>query len=103
MANSEHLKSVFISYNQAYHMLVLRLLRQLGIKGYTSWREVEGQGSRGGDPHLGSHAWPTMNSALMAIVPDVKVEPLLAELRQLDEATPEQGLRAFVWSVEQSI
>lgn len=103
MSNTTQLKSVFISYNQAYHPLVLRILRQLGLKGYTSWREVEGQGSRGGEPHLGSHAWPTMNSALMAVVPADKVEPLLTELRTLDEETPEQGLRAFVWAVEQSI
>lgn len=103
MSHAANLKSVFISYNQAYHSLVLRILRQQGLKGYTSWRDVEGQGSRGGEPHLGSHAWPTMNSALMTIVPAEQVTPLLSALRALDEATPEQGLRAFVWSVEESI
>lgn len=103
MANSEELKSVFISYNQAYHELVLRILRQQGVKGYTSWSEVHGQGSRGGEPHLGSHAWPTVNSALLSIVPAGKVVSLLEQLRELDEATPEQGLRAFVWSIEQTI
>lgn len=102
-SSSEELKTVFISYNQAYHELVLRILRQQGVRGYTSWGEVYGQGSRGGEPHLGSHAWPTTNSALLSIVPASKVAPLLEQLRTLDEATPEQGLRAFVWCVEQSI
>lgn len=97
------LKSVFIAYNQAYHPLLLRLLRRLSIKGYTNWVETPGQGTDKGEPHLGSHAWPTMNSSMLVIVPEAKVGHLLKELRALDEATPEQGLRAFVWSVEQTI
>lgn len=100
---AQGLKSVFISYNQAYHELILRILHRLSLKGYTSWQEVQGQGTETGEPHLGSHAWPTMNSALITVVPEDKVTTLLEQLRLLDEATPEQGLRAFVWSVEASI
>lgn len=96
-------KSVFITYNQAYHPLILRILKRLSLHGYTSWDRVLGAGSRGGDPHLGSHAWPEMNAALITIVPSDKVSELLQELRKLDEATPEQGLRAFVWNIEASI
>lgn len=97
------LKSVFIAYNQAYHPLILRILRRLSLKGYTSWESVQGQGSDTGEPHLGSHAWPTMNAAILVIVPESKTRLLLDELRALNDATPEQGLRAFVWSVEQTI
>ncbi len=102
-APSEPLKSVFIAYNQAYHPLILRILSRLAIKGYTSWNHIQGRGTHTGEPHMGSHAWPTLNDAMIVIVPEAKVEPLLKALRQLDEATPEQGLRAFVWSVEQTI
>lgn len=101
--DSNKLKSVFIAYNQAYHSLILRILDKQNIKGYTSWNHVQGQGSRGGEPHLGSHAWPTMNDAMLVIVPEEKLELLLDALRKLDEKTPEQGLRAFVWSIEASI
>lgn len=100
---SEPLKSVFIAYNQAYHPLILRILSRLSLKGYTSWSHIHGRGSSTGEPHLGSHAWPTMNDAMLVVVPEAKVAPLLTALRRLDEATPEQGLRAFVWSVEQAI
>lgn len=103
LSGADALKSVFISYNQAYHDLVLRILSKLNLKGYTAWKEVQGRGTDTGEPHLGSHAWPTMNSALIAIVPEGRVAPLLAELKKLDEATPEQGLRAFVWAIESSI
>lgn len=100
---SEPLKTVFIAYNQAYHPLILRILSRLSLKGYTSWSHIHGRGSTTGEPHLGSHAWPTMNDAMLVVVPEPKVELLLDDLRALDLATPEQGLRAFVWSVEQTI
>lgn len=44
-----------------------------------------------------------MNAAMLVVAPAERVPGLLAELRQLDEATPDQGLRAFVWSVEAMI
>lgn len=100
---NEQLKSVFIAYNQAYHPLILKILSKLTLKGYTSWNHIQGRGSHTGEPHLGSHAWPTMNDAMLVIVPTSKLDGLLHELRKLDEATPEQGLRAFVWSIEQTI
>lgn len=100
---NEQLKSVFIAYNQAYHPLILKILSKLTLKGYTSWNHIQGRGSHTGEPHLGSHAWPTMNDAMLVVVPTSKLDGLLHELRKLDEATPEQGLRAFVWSIEQTI
>lgn len=96
-------KCIFIAYNQAYHPLVVRILNRNNLRGYTAWQGIEGEGSRGGEPHLGSHAWPTLNSAMMTIVPSDKVESIMSALKKLDEATPEQGLRAFVLPVEQSI
>ncbi|HPQ55838.1 MAG TPA: hypothetical protein PLS52_01770, partial [Bacteroidales bacterium] len=58
-------------------------------------------GSRGGEPHLGSHAWPTLNSALLTFVPDQLVDKLLEDLRKADESAPKQGLRAFVLEAEE--
>lgn len=97
------MKTVFIAYNQAYHEIILRLLSRLALRGYTSWEQVQGKGSKDGEPHIGSHAWPTMNGAMLVVAPAERVPQLLAELRRLDEATPDQGLRAFVWSVEAMI
>ena len=44
-----------------------------------------------------------MNSSMLVVIPATKVRGFLSALRELDEATPEQGLRAFVWSVEETI
>ena len=43
-----------------------------------------------------------MNNALLAFVPDDKVDAILTELRAKDEETPDLGIRAFVWNVEKS-
>lgn len=96
-------KSVFIAYNQAYHSLILRILEKQNIKGYTCWQSVQGRGSRDGEPHLGSHAWPTKNDAMLVVLKAEAVPALLEALSTLDNKTPQQGLRAFVWPVEQSI
>lgn len=78
---------------------VMQLMDELAVRGFTGWEELIGRGSATGDPHLGSHAWPAMNSALIAMVEDEKAAEFLARLRKLDEENPNQGLRAFAWNV----
>ncbi len=97
------MKAVFITYNQAFTDRISATLDRLEIRGFTKWVDTLGRGTFDGEPHYGSHAWPSMNSSIMAVVEDERVEPLLAELRALNESAPQQGLRAFVWAVEQSV
>ena len=97
------MKAVFIAYNQAYNMEIAdALLEQFGQRGFTMWRDIEGRGSIGGEPHLGNHAWPTMNNALLTIVPDDKVASIMAFVSAKDKETPGLGLRAYAWNIEQS-
>lgn len=98
------MKAVFISFNQAYFEKIVVILDKQNIRGYTSWNNsVRGRGSKTGVPHYGSHAWPTLNSAVLTIIDDEKVDKLLSVLKELDMATEAQGLRAFVWDVEKTI
>lgn len=97
------MKAVFISFNQSYYEQVLAILDRHRCRGFTFWEQVQGRGSRDGEPHYGSHAWPTLNSAMLVMTEDERVEKLLATLHALDEKTEAQGLRAFVWNVEQTI
>ena len=94
------MKSVFIAYNQALTEAVNSILDRHQIRGYTKWADVQGRGSNGGEPHFGNHTWPAMNSAIMAIVEEEQVNPLLNSLKKLDNKAEEQGLRAFVWNIE---
>ena len=97
------MKAVFISFNQAYYDDILSIMDHNNIRGFTYWESIQGRGSETGEPHYGSHAWPTMNSAIMAVVDDSKVDTFLALLHRLDKQTEALGLRAFVWNVEKSI
>lgn len=97
------MKTVFISYDQAHQENVIEALDDSNVRGYTFFEGVGGRGTKTGEPHLGSHAWPSMNSAILAVVEDTQVDPLLNRLHKLDVENPLLGLRAFVWSVEKSI
>ncbi len=92
--------AIFITYNQALHDEILEVMSHRGVKGYTGWDSVVGRGSENGEPHLGSHAWPTMNSAIYSVVDSEHVaERFLDELSALNRKNEQQGLRAFWWEI----
>jgi nitrogen regulatory protein PII len=97
------MKSVFIVYNQALTEKIEFILDKLSVRGFTRWNQVQGRGSDLGEPHMGTHTWPALNETILAIVPDEVVKELLERLRFLDDKTEMQGLRAFVWHIEDSI
>ena len=97
------MKSVFITFDQAFYERIIKLLDRLNCRGFTYLDRVQGRGSKTGEPHFGTHAWPSMNSSIITIVEDSKVDPLLEELHKMDKQTEQLGLRAFVWNTEKSI
>ena len=94
------MKGIIFAYDQAYNMDIADTLEKIGVRGFTMWQDIAGRGSETGEPHLGNHAWPTMNNAILAFVPAEKVDDILAAVKAMDEETPALGLRAFVWNVE---
>ncbi len=97
------MKALFISYNQATTERIAEMLDRLEIRGYTLFPLTHGRGSYTGEPHMANHTWPAMNSTIIAMVADEKVEPAMAALREIDKDTQLQGLRAFVWNIEQAM
>lgn len=97
------MKAIMIVFNQANTERVEFLLDQLGIRGFTFWENVQGQGSKDGDPRRGTHTWPEMNSAVMTVVDDDKVESVLEVVHKLDLRNKEVGVRAFVWNIERTV
>ncbi|MBP5229042.1 MAG: hypothetical protein J6Z32_02720 [Bacteroidales bacterium] len=94
------MKAVFISYNQAHDEAIKVVMEKLFIKGYTMWEQVTGTGSKDGEPHLGSHAWPTLNSALISFMDDDAAKKLKKDLEELDAQKERLGLRVFIWSID---
>ena len=97
------MKSIFISFNQAYYEMIIGIMDHNNLRGFTHWDVVQGRGSKTGEPHYGSHAWPTLNSALLVMVEDEKVDSFLEQLRAIDKETEALGLRAFTWNIEKTI
>ncbi|MBR5859878.1 MAG: hypothetical protein IKY71_00865 [Bacteroidaceae bacterium] len=95
------MKSVFIAFDQAHKDAVMNVLDHLNCRGFSFIEQLQGRGSRTGEPHYGSHAWASMNSGIITIVEDKTVEPLLKALKEVDESAEMLGLRAFVWNIEQ--
>lgn len=97
------MKSILIVFDQAYYERILAALDRQNCRGFTYLEQVQGRGSKTGEPHYGSHAWPSMCSAIITIVEDHRVDPLLDILHKMDKATERLGLRAFVWNIEKTI
>ena len=97
------MKAILVTFDQAHDERIIDILERNNCRGFTAWEQVQGRGSVSGEPHYGSHAWPSMASAVISIVEDHRVDPVLARLREIDLDRPKLGLRAFVWAIEQAI
>ena len=97
------MKSIFIAFDQAHYERIVEMLERSNCRGFTAWQDVTGRGTVDGEPHYGSHAWPSMASAIITVVEDQRVPIVLAKLKEFNDERPKLGLRAFGWNVEDSI
>ncbi|MBN2166975.1 MAG: hypothetical protein JW717_11910 [Marinilabiliaceae bacterium] len=97
------MKAIFIVYNQALTEKVEYMLDRLEIRGFTQWGDVSGRGSVSGDPHMGTHTWPEINSATLTMVDNDKVDVILDKISKMNSVNEEVGIRAFVWDILQSV
>ncbi len=97
------MKAILITFDQAHYERIIDILERNNCRGFTAWEQVQGRGSVSGEPHYGSHAWPSMASAIITMVEDHRVDAVLQRLREIDEDRPKLGLRAFVWPIEKSL
>ena len=97
------MKAIFIAYDQAHHDKIIDLLEKNSCRGFTSFGETHGRGTKTGEPHYGSHAWPSLGGAILTIVEDHRLDTVMDKLKELDESKPKLGLRAFVWEITRTI
>lgn len=97
------MKAVFIVYNQAYNKEIVELMESMGQRGYTVWENIGGRGSVEGEPHLGDHAWPTQNHAVLSVMEDSLAGKVMEALRKTDADNPKLGLRAYVLPVNETL
>ena len=97
------MKSIFIAFDQAHYERIVEMLERSNCRGFTAWNQVTGRGTVDGEPHYGSHAWPSMASAILTVVEDDRAQTVIEKLRQFNDERPKLGLRAFVWDVENGV
>lgn len=97
------MKAVMIVYNHGITEEVAEALETLQIRGYTKFLNVHGQGSEKGEPRLGTHIWPSQNAVILTVIDDKKVDALLNEIRKINTEAEEQGIHAFVWTIEKMV
>jgi len=97
------MQAIMITFDQAHYEAIISLLEKMSCRGFTAMEQVKGRGSVSGEPHYGSHAWPSMASAIFTVVADERLEAVMDALRRLDQSAPRLGLRAFAWPVTASV
>jgi nitrogen regulatory protein PII len=96
------MKSVFIIYAPALESKVFDAVDRMSIKQYTKMTYLHGVGGHS-EPHLDSQVWPGSNMALMIVTEEKVKDQLLKEMKAIKESSIEEGLKVFVFPVEEVI
>lgn len=94
------MKAIMIVYNQSISDEVFEILEKVKVRGFTRWMDVHGRGSETGEPHYGTHIWPSLNSVILTVVDDKKVADIFDEVKRVNRMAEQEGIRAFVWNIE---
>ncbi|NUM37124.1 MAG: hypothetical protein HUU50_21485 [Candidatus Brocadiae bacterium] len=94
------MKMIFLSYNVCLHEEVLEKLNQIGVDGYTCFAKVLGKGKSSGY-HLDNTIWPGVNSALLIAVEEEKAQKVFQIVQDFRKSSSLQGIKAFMWSLEE--
>lgn len=94
------MKMVMICYNEAFDEEIIEILEQTKVLGYTKWTKVLGKGQTS-EPHLLSHVWPKANNVIMTAVEEQIADSVLEKVKLLKWKIGTEGLKAFMWQIDQ--
>jgi nitrogen regulatory protein PII len=89
-----------IIYNEAIDMEVMEILEHCAVKNYTKTKAVFGKGSTSGT-HLGTDIWPGKNNLLYIACEEEEAKQLISSVKQLRQKLGKEGIKAFMWSLDQ--
>jgi hypothetical protein len=97
------MEMVMIIYNQVIDEEVMELLEGSGIKTFTKWQRVLGEGDDS-SPRLDTPVWPGANMVLGLVIKEKKkLQRLIKGLRELEAQVGDKGLFALRWPVERIV
>ena len=94
------MKMAMISYNEAIDDEVMEVLENCALKNYTKIMGTLGRGTTSGT-HLGNDIWPGRNNTLFVIGGESEIKQLLSCIRELRKKLGKEGIKAFVWDLEE--
>ena len=93
------MKAVLIIHNAAIDEEVNEVLESAGIDCYTKFPNTVGKG-RASEPHLNTDVWPGINCGTFVVIEQVKAKKVMENVRRLREKLGTEGIKAFMWEVD---
>lgn len=93
------MKAVLIVHNAAIDEEVNEALVSVGINCYTKFTNTLGKGEIS-EPHLNIDVWPGVNTGTFIVTDQAKAKEIMAKIRQMREKLASEGLKAFMWQVD---
>jgi len=93
---------IMVVFNSSIENEVMEALNEAGMTCYTRLPDVQGVG-RESEPRLDSHVWPGTNTMLMICAPHETREALRGAITRLKQRHAEEGVKAIVLPVIDSI
>jgi nitrogen regulatory protein PII len=95
------MKAVLIVHNVAIDGEVDEALEALGIHCFTKFTDTLGRGQMS-EPHLNTDVWPGTNLATLVVVEDLQAKAVMSRVRQLRQTLGKEGVKAFMWTIEET-
>lgn len=96
------MKALYIIYNAAIESRITACMEDCSLNSYTKFPAIHGAGSSAG-PRLNTHVWPGVNNALLVIAEDDRIPEMLDKIRDLKDKYSREGVKAFVFPVEEVV
>jgi nitrogen regulatory protein PII len=93
------MKAVLIVHNVAIDGEIKEALEGLGVHCFTKFTDTLGKGQIS-EPHLNSDVWPGTNWGTLVVVEDAQAKQVMSRIRQLRQTLGKEGVKAFMWTIE---
>lgn len=93
------MKAVLITHNAAINEEINEMLTSIGIDCYTKFTHTLGKGQLS-EPHLDTEVWPGVNYGTFVVTDQPKAEKAMENVRRMREKLSSEGLKAFMWEID---
>ena len=95
------MKAVLIVHNMAIDEEVNEAIASAGVDSFTKFPNTLGKGKLS-EPHLNSEVWPETNCCTLVITDPEKAANLMKIVAEMRTKLGAEGVKAFLWSIEQT-